>query len=378
MTKRIYLDHNANTAVAPSVAEAITNYLHHSLGNPSSIHYYGRQSKKYLTHARDTISKFLHVHSDEIIFTSGGTEGANLVIRGIFDGSMKGHIITSKAEHSSVYQTAKILEKYGVEVTYLDPGPLGAPSAQDVENAIKSDTKLIAIMSANNETGVKADIHGIADIASKHGVLFFVDAIAHLGKEVVDIPEGVSVMAFSGQKIHASTGVGFCYIKKSCKFPSHMTGGGHQFGRRAGTENLTGIIGLTEAVRLLSVELPEASKVMKSLRDQFENQLLNSLSNVYINGEGERVGNTSNLYFQGVDGETLLHKLDIAGIAASHGSACSSGGIEPSRVLLSMGYPLSRVNSSLRFSFSRYTTPEEVELAVAIIIRIVNELRALI
>lgn len=377
MNQRIYLDHNANTPVAPSVAKAIAAYLNDSVGNPSSVHYFGRQSKKYLIQARDTISKFLGVRTDEIVFTSGGTEGANLVIRGLFDGNCTGHLITSKAEHSCVYQTAKILEGYGLEVTYLDPGPHGAPSSQDVQNAIRPNTRLIALMSVNNETGIKTDIDSIAQVAHHHRIPFFVDAVAQFGRDHVSIPEGVSAMSFSGQKIHAPTGIGFCFIRKSFKFPAHMTGGGHQFGRRAGTENLTGIVGISEAVRLLDQGLPDAIEKMSMLRDSFEKKLMESLPNIYINGEGERVANTSNLYFEGVDGETLLQRLDLAGVAASHGSACSSGALEPSRVLIAMGYPMSRVNSSMRFSFSRMTTEQEVNAAIDIIINLVKELRSL-
>lgn len=377
MTQRIYLDHNANTPVALSVAEVINAYMRDSVGNPSSVHHYGRQSKKYLTQSRDTIANFLGVRTDEIVFTSGGTEGANLVIRGLFDNDRTGHMITSNAEHSCVYQTAKILEGYGLEVTFLEPGIRGAPTPEEVQKAIRPDTKLIALMSVNNETGVKTNIDAIAQIAHQHRIPLFVDAVAQFGRDHVTIPEGVSAMSFSGQKIHAPTGIGFCFIKRSFKIPSHMTGGGHQFGRRAGTENLTGIVGISEAVRLLSEGLPEAVEKMRALRDHFELQLIESLSNVHVNGEGERVANTSNLFFEGVDGESLLQKLDLAGVAASHGSACSSGALEPSRVLISMGYSMSRVRSSMRFSFSRMTTEEEVDRAIELIIKIVNELRLL-
>ncbi|ADI38309.1 cysteine desulfurase [Waddlia chondrophila 2032/99] len=375
MNKAIYLDHNANTFVAPSVIEAVADYMREVVGNPSSIHQYGRNSKKYYTQSRDYIARYLDVRPDEIIFTSGGTEGANLVIRGIFDkNNGKGHVITSTAEHSCVYKTVKMLEKRGIEATYLKPGLYGAPSAVNVKSAIRSDTCLIAIMSVNNETGVKADISSIAQIAQEAGVPFFVDGVAQFGRDTIKIPDGVSAMSFSGQKIHAPLGVGFCFVRKSFKLDSHMTGGGHQFGRRAGTENVSGIVGLAEAVRLLENELPEGLVKMQSLRDHFEEQLLAKLEGTAINGEGIRVANTSNLYFPEVDGEALLQRLDLAGVAASHGSACSSGGLEPSRVLLEMGYPLSRVRSSLRFSICRHTTREEIDQAIQVIVNAVNEL----
>lgn len=375
--KPIYLDHNANTFVAPSVLEAVSAYMREVVGNPSSIHHFGRNSKKYFTVSRDTIASYLGVRSDEIIFTSGGTEGANLVIRGIFDERQKGHVITSTAEHSCVYQTVKMLEKRGIEATFLKPGLNGAPSPADVKSAIRPDTCLIAIMSVNNETGVKSDIAGIAQVAQEAGVPFFVDGVAQFGRDEIKIPEGVSAMSFSGQKVHAPLGVGLCFVRKSFKLSCHMTGGGHQFGRRAGTENVPGIVGLAEAMRLLQKELPEGLVKMKELRDYFEQQIQARLNDTAVNGEGERVVNTSNIYFAGVDGETLLQKLDMAGVAASHGSACSSGGLEPSRVLLEMGYPLSRVRSSLRFSICRYTTLEEINRAVEIIVNTVNDLRSL-
>ena len=377
MNKTIYLDHNANTFVAPPVIEVVAAYMRDIVGNPSSIHRFGRNSKKHFTESRDFIAQHLGVRSDEIIFTSGGTEGANLVIRGLFDGKKKGHVITSTAEHSCVYQTVKILEKRGIEATYLKPGLYGAPSPDSVKSAIRPDTCLIAIMSVNNETGIKSDIHSIAQIAQESGVPFFVDGVAQFGKEEMKIPEGVSAMSFSGQKVHAPLGVGFCFIRKKLKLSSHMTGGGHQFSRRAGTENVPGIVGLAEAVRLLQKELPEGLVKMTTLRDHFEHQLLTRLEETAVNGEGERVVNTSNLYFSGVDGETLLQKLDLAGVAASHGSACSSGGLEPSRVLLEMGYPINRVRSSLRFSICRQTTREEIDQAVEIIVKTVNELRSM-
>lgn len=377
MNKSIYLDHNANTFVAPSVIKAVTDYMTDVVGNPSSIHQFGRNSKKYYTESRDCIAKYLGVRPDEVIFTSGGTEGANLVIRGIFNGQTSGHVITSTAEHSCVYQTVKILEKQGIEATYLKPGLVGAPSPEDVKAALRPDTRLIAIMSVNNETGVKTDIASIAAIAHAAGVPFFVDGVAQFGREIIEIPAGISAMSFSGQKVHAPLGIGVCFVRKSLKLTPHMTGGGHQFSRRAGTENVPGIVGLAEAVSLLKDELPEGLIRMRKLRDRFEGQILSRIEGTAVNGEGERVVNTSNLYFPGVDGETMLQKLDLAGVAASHGSACSSGGLEPSRVLLEMGYPLSRVRSSLRFSLSRHTTEEEIDRAVDIIVKVVNELVSL-
>jgi cysteine desulfurase len=376
MNKRIYLDHNAASMVDPRVIESIENYLRTYVGNPSSAHSYGRECRAILTKSRDTIAAYLGVRSDEILFTSGATEGANLVIRGLFCRKPIGHIITSGLEHSCVYNTIKELESLGCVVTYLETGEWGAVRPEAIQKALRPDTKLIAIMGANNETGVKTDVGGIASIAYTARIPFFVDAVALIGKETFCIPEGVSAMCFSGQKIHATQGTGFCFVRRNLKILPLVTGGDQQFGKRAGTENLPGIVGMCKAVSLLQDSLQHDSDRIGKLRDYFEKSLQNTLGNLQINGSGPRVGNTSNLYFPKIDGETLLSSLDMEGIAASHGSACESGAIEPSRILLNMGYPRDRVNSSLRFSFSRFTTQEEIETAIQIISKVVKRIRS--
>lgn len=375
MSSSIYLDHNANTNVDPIVALAISEYMEEMVGNPSSAHQFGRRSKKYLTTARDQIARYLSVRSDEIIFNSGGTEGANSIIQGVFDDRPKGHIITTVLEHSCVFNTVKLMqERGGVDATFVKTGKWGAPTPKAVESAIRNDTRLIAIMAANNETGVKSDIAAIAEVAQSANIPLFVDAVAQFGREELVISEGVSAMAFSGQKIHAPMGIGFCFIRRNFKLSPLISGGGQQFGRRAGTENMPGIVGLSIAVEQLSQLLPKVSNSMRGLRDYFERALIDRIPTIKINGDGPRVVNTSNLYFKGVDGETLLSKLDLAGVAASHGSACSSGSIEPSRILMNMDYSMERVRSSLRFSLSRTTTKEEIDTAIEIIVKAVCDL----
>lgn len=369
---RIYLDHNAAAPVDKRVVEAVDEYLRSYIGNSSSVHSFGRECRQVLTKCRDNIANYLNVRSEEIIFTSGGTEGANMVLRGLFYTKPEGHIITSSVEHSCVYNTVKELEKLGCTASYLHPGNLGAILPEDVERALTPNTRLIAIMAANHETGVKTDIESIADIAKRENIPFFVDGVALLGKEFVTIPSGVSAMSFSGQKIHAIQGTGFCFVRKNLKLSPLFTGGDQQFHRRAGTENLPGIVGLSKAIELLQVELPAASVRVKQLRDRFEKTLQDRFETVLINGTGPRVVNTSNICFEGVDGETLLTALDMQGIAASHGSACSSGSLEPSRILMNMDFSLERVNSSIRFSISRLTTEDEVNRACEIIIRILT------
>lgn len=370
MKNSIYLDNNANTPVDPRVAQKIIEYLQ-VVGNPSSTHHFGKKSLSYLTKARDTIAAFLKARPEEIIFTSGGTEAANMVIRGLFEEDPSGHIITSLVEHSCVFKSCQLLESKGVSVSYLPTGIYGAVTPQAVKDAIRPETRLIALMSVNNETGVKTDIEAIAKIAHEANIPFFVDAIAQLGREPIILYPGLSAMAFSGQKIHATKGVGFCFIKRNLKLSPLIIGGPQQFGRRGGTENLPGIAGLGEAIQILMENQNAYTQKMAHLRERFESQLKERIPGLLINGEGPRTVNTSNLSFPGIDGETLLIQLDREGIAASHGSACSSGALEPSRVLMKMGYPLERVKSSIRFSFSRNTTEEEISTTIELITSLV-------
>ncbi|MGA8163621.1 MAG: cysteine desulfurase family protein [Waddliaceae bacterium] len=375
MKETIYLDHNANTPLDPRVCEAINRYLSHGLGNPSSLHAFGRKSRGMLTRSRDVIAQFLCRRPDEIIFTSGGTEGANLFIRGLCDRVGSGHIITSGVEHPCVLAPIQLMEERGFRVSYLNPGLWGAVHPEAVRESLQSDTKLIALMAVNNETGVKTDVAAIAQIARENRIPFFVDAVALLGKEHFTIPEGVAGMCFSGQKVHATPGAGFCFIDRKIKLAPFSTGGGQEFGRRSGTENLPGIVGLAEAIAIIQEGLSLHSCTMQESRDRFEKELQMRLIDVLVNGEDPRVVNTSNLYFPGIDGETFLTALDMEGVAASHGSACQAGGVELSPVLLNMGLSPERVGSSIRFSFARTTTQEEVTKAVEIVERVVNRLR---
>lgn len=374
--KRIYLDNNASTFVDPQVADVVSYVLRHYPGNPSSPHHFGRESRSILIQAREVISQYLQVKPKEIVFTSGGTEGVNMIIKGIMSTLSGGHIITSNLEHSCVHSTIKLLCEQGNEATFLAPGMYGAVRPQDVQQAIRSDTRLIALMAVNNETGVKTDIEAIATIAENAGIPFLVDAVALFGKEYLQIPSGVSAMVFSGHKIHAPKGSGFVYVKSSLKFQPLLMGGEQENNRRGGTENLADIAGLAEAVKIMQRVLPAASLKMLQLREKFESDLVKELGDaVLFNGEAPRVCNTVNLSFEGVDGETLLAALDMEGIAASHGSACASGALEPSRVLLNMGMSLNRARGAIRFSLSRFTTEEEMDVVVQSIVRLVKKFK---
>lgn len=372
---RIYLDNNASTPIDPRVLQVVMQDLTESIGNPSSIHSFGQQSKGKLSKARKVIADYLGVRPQEIIFTSGGTEGANYILRGFFAKHPGGHLITSNIEHGCVFETAKLLEASGSSVTFLSPGEKGNIDPDSIRQALRPNTRMIALMAANNETGVKNDIQAVAEIAKEAKLFFLVDGVALLGKEPVTMPDGVSAMFFSGHKIHAPKGIGFIALRSKISLQPLLIGGEQEFGRRAGSENLSGIMGLAEAVSLLQEQLPAAEERMRTLRDYLEASLMAQLSDIKINGSGPRIANTSNLCFKGVEGETLLTALDLEGVAVSHGSACSSGALEPSRVLLNMGIPRSEAASSLRISLSRQTTKEEIDAFIKIVIKLINRLR---
>lgn len=372
---KIYLDNNASTPIDPRVLEVVIKDLSESVGNPSGIHSFGQHSRQKLSKARQTIAQALGVNAHEIVFTSGGTEGANYILRGFFSERPAGHLITSDIEHACVYGCAKFLEANGCAATFLSAGSSGVISPDAVRAALRPHTRLIALMAVNNETGVKTDLEAIAAIAQEANVFLFVDGVALLGKEHFSIPAGVSAMSFSGHKIHAPKGVGFAIVRSKLPLQPLLIGGEQEFGRRAGSENLSGIVGLAEAVRLLKEELPDAEQKMRALRDYFESELMRRLEGITINGSGMRVCNTSNICFAGVEGETLLTALDMAGIAVSHGSACSSGALEPSRVLLNMGLTRAQAASSVRFSLSRRTTKEEIDRTLEVLQGLVKRLR---
>jgi cysteine desulfurase len=374
MKKRIYLDNNGSTVLDPRVLQVVINDLESHYGNPSSAHSFGQESRNRLTKARSTIANILHVKPNEVIFTSGGTESLNMVLRGYLEKN-KGHVVTSSVEHSSVYSTLKALENTGCAVTYLSPGLWGAVTVDAVREALRPDTRLITLMSVNNETGVKTDIEGVAALAQERSIPFFLDGIAQLGKEPLVIPSGVSAICFSGHKIHAPKGIGLAIVRSNVKFPSICTGGFQEYGRRGGTENMSGIVGLAEAIRLLPLELPAASQRMAFLRDRLEQGILSKISGVNVNGQGPRIANTTNLSFADIEGEMLATSLDMEGVAVSHGSACASGALEPSRILLNMGISPALARSSLRFSLSRFTTEGEIDDCIEIVTRIIMRMR---
>lgn len=372
MKERIYLDNNATTPLDPNVLDAMIEELAAPPHNPSSIHFFGQEGKKVLADSRNTIAQFLDVKASEILFTSGGTEGMNLLIRGAFSGPGS-HIIASDIDHAASYNTLEDLRKMGADITYLPVGFYGAPETKDLQKALRPNTKLIVLSAANGETGVQLDIEGIASIAKRAGIPLVLDGVALMGKEPFTIPEGVSAMAFSAHKFHGPQGVGFAFVRSGLKLSPFLTGGGQEKKLRSGTENLPGIVGMARALTILDED--ESFAHMKSLREQFEALLTEEIPDIEINGDGPRLPNTSNLYFPGIDAESLLISLDMEMIAASYASACASGALEPSRTLLNMGYSKERASSSLRFSFSRFNTIQEINKAASVIITLVAKLR---
>lgn len=375
MNKRIYLDNNATTPLDPGVLDAMIGELAASPHNPSSIHSFGQEAKKILTDSRNTIATSLNVKPSEILFTSGGTEGMNLLIRGALS-DPSSHVIASPIDHACVFNTLEELREKEADITYLPIDFYGAPKVKDLQEAIQPHTRLIVLSAANSETGVKLEIEGIAAVAKRASIPLILDGVALLGKEPFFIPEGVAAMAFSAHKFHGPQGIGFVFVRSDLKLAPLLTGGGQEKKLRSGTENLPGIVGMTRALTIFDED--EDFAYMRSLREQFEARLIEEIPDVEVNGEGPRLPNTSNLYFPGIDAESLLISLDMKKIAVSYASACASGALEPSRTLLKMGYSKERASSSLRFSFSRMNTPEEIEKATEIIIALVGQLRTAI
>ena len=373
MTDRIYLDNNSTTLLDPAVRKHLQLFPHQPY-NPSSMHALGQEAKKLLVEAREKIARALKVPSSTLYFTSGGTESMNTLIQGLYPG--KGRILSSKIEHSCVHETLLKLQKDGVLVDYVPLDLEGAPSLEAILSQIQKETSMMVFSAVYSETGGKIDLERLAQLALQHQILLVIDGVALLGKEEFSLHPGISGMGFSSHKLHGPKGVGLAYIAKDCTCHPLLVGGPQEKGMRAGTENLEGIYGFALAVELSKNSLPQATQHMEELRVVFEKTLQEHLPDISINGKGPRICNTSNIYFPEVEAETLLIALDRAGICASAGSACSSGALEPSRVLLNMGHSRKQAKSSVRFSFSRLNTKQEIEQAASTIVDVVTRLRS--
>ena len=378
--RTVYLDNNATTMVAPEVLEEMLPYFSEQYGNPSSIHSFGGNVGKKLNEARHRIADGLGCQPSEILFTACGTEGDNTALHSALESQPdKRHIITTKVEHPAILNTVQHLEQNGYSATYLSVGKDGALDLDELRDSIRDDTALVSIMYANNESGVIFPIPKIAEIVKEHGVFMHTDAVQAVGKVPFKLSEvPVDFLVMSGHKIHAPKGVAAMYIRKGTPFRPYMLGGHQERGRRAGTENTTGIIGLGKAVELSMANIENENTVVKAKRDRLQRELMARIPDAIINGDTQpRLPNTLSIAFKYIEGEAMLLHLDRHGICASSGSACTSGSLEPSHVLRAMGVPFTFAHGSLRFSLSRYTTDEDIDLVVDVLPGIIENLRAM-
>ncbi|ACK70549.1 cysteine desulfurase NifS [Gloeothece citriformis PCC 7424] len=375
----IYLDNNATTKVDEEVLEAMLPYLTQYYGNPSSMHTFGGQVAKAVKTAREQVASLLGALDSEIVWTSCGTEGDNAAIRAALAAQPnKRHIITTAVEHPAVLNLCKLLEKQGYSVTYLSVNGEGLVDLAELEASITGNTALVSVMYANNETGVLFPIERIGSLAKERGALFHVDAVQAVGKISLDMKTStIDLLTLSGHKIHAPKGIGALYVRKGTLFRPFMIGGHQERGRRAGTENVPGIVALGKAAALAESHLGNVGREQQ-LRDYLEQTILAIIPDTVVNGHPlQRLPNTSNIGFKYIEGEAILLSLDKHGICASSGSACTSGSLEPSHVLRSMGLPYSVLHGSIRFSLSRYTTQGEIDRVLEVLPTIIDRLRAL-
>ena len=381
MEKMIYLDNAATTKTRPEVVEAMLPYFTESYGNPSSVYTFSAKSKEAVTKAREIIADSLGVKSNEIYFTAGGSEADNWALVAAAEAyEAKGkHIITSKIEHHAILHTCEYLEKRGYEVTYLDVDENGVVKLDELKKAIRPDTILISIMFANNEIGTIEPIKEIGAIAKEHGILFHTDAVQAYGHVPISADEyNIDMLSASGHKINGPKGIGFLYIRKGVKIRSFIHGGAQERRRRAGTENVPGIVGFGKAVQLAMDEMEERTKKEVEMREYLMEKVLREVPFTRINGSRtSRLPNNINFAFQFIEGESLLSKLEMAGICGSSGSACTSGSLDPSHVLLAIGLPHEIAHGSLRLTLSEENTMEEMDITADKIKEIVAYLREL-
>ena len=380
--KKVYLDNAATTRVRDEVISAMLPSFTEYHGNPSSLHLFAREAAKGLDAARAQVAAALNATPQEIVFTGGGSEGDNMVLRGIARAYQKqgAHIITSAVEHHAVLHTLEALEKeQGLSVTYLPVDEYGRVSAAQVEQAIRPDTILVSIMFANNEVGTIMPVEEIGRVCRAHKVLFHTDAVQAVGHVPIDVEAmHIDLLSLSAHKFHGPKGVGALYVRKGVRLPALITGGGQERKKRAGTENVPGIVGMGVAIELAVAELAENTKAMCALRDRLISGMEARIPEIKLNGHrSQRLPNNVNFSIRYIEGESILLMLDLNGIAASSGSACTSGSLDPSHVLLAMGLTHEVAHGSLRLTLSRYTTPEEIDYVLEILPPIIEKLRAM-
>lgn len=381
MKKIIYLDHAATTAARKEVVEAMMPYFTENFGNPSSIYSFAAANKKVITDVREKIASSLNTNARDIYFTAGGSESDNWALKATAEAyKNKGnHIITSKIEHHAILHTCEYLEKQGFEVTYIDVDENGILRLDQLKEAIRPETILISVMFANNEIGTIQPIKEIGEIAREHGILFHTDAVQAYGQVPIDVEElHIDMLSASGHKLNGPKGIGFLYIRKGLKLRSFIHGGAQERARRAGTENVTGIVGLGKAVEIAMDTMEERAKKETELRDYLITRILAEIPYARLNGDRvKRLPNNVNISFQFIEGESMLIMLDMAGICGSSGSACTSGSLDPSHVLLAIGLPHEIAHGSLRLTLGEENTKEEMDYVVEQLKEIVGKLRSM-
>jgi len=377
--KRIYLDHNSTTPLHPEVLEAMLPYYKEAFGNPSTIYSFGQETRKATDEAREKVANLIGASPEEIIFTSGGTEADNLALKGVAAAlEKKGkHIVTSSVEHHAVLSTLKYLEKRGYKVSFLPVDEYGFLDPKKVKEAITSQTVLISMMHGNNEVGTIEPISEIGEIAQKSGIYLHTDAVQTIGKIKVNVDDlKVDLLSLSAHKFYGPKGVGALYVRKGTRIHPLLHGGYQERRRRAGTENVAGIVGLGKAAEIASKEMVQQSRRESNLRDKLEKMIKENINHCRLNGHPtRRLPNTLNVSFEFIEGESLILNLDLKGIAASTGSACTSGSLEPSHVLMAMGVPPEIAQGSIRFSLGRDTGKEDIDYTVENLVEIVARLR---
>ena len=379
---RIYLDHNATTPPDPAVVDRLAHALREDFGNPSSVHHFGQRAKAALDEARSAVAGLISADPSEVIFTSGGTESDNFAIRGVAEALEVGgrkHLIASAIEHEAVLNTLKALARRGWRTTLLPVDESGVVSPAALEAALADDTALVSVMHANNEIGTIQPIAELARIAKTRRALFHTDAVQSAGKIRVDVKTlGVDLLSISGHKFYGPKGVGALWVRRGVRLQAPITGGKQERSRRAGTENVAGIVGLGVAAQLARVKMDDEAPRLAALRDRLEDGILRAVSGTAINGaRTPRVPNTTNISFERIEAESLLIALDLAGVAVSTGSACSSGTLEPSHVLKAMGFPPHRTQNSIRFSLGAANTDADIARVIQVLPGIVEKLRSL-
>lgn len=381
MSRIIYLDNAATTQVYPEVLESMMPYFTEYYGNPSSVYSFAGEANKAVTKARETLADLIHARAEEIYFTGGGSESDNWALKATAEayGNKGKHIITTKIEHHAILHACEYLEKNGYEITYLDVDEYGTVKLDDLEKAIRPDTILISVMTANNEIGTIQPIEEIGQIAKNHGVLFHTDAVQAFGHIEIDVDKmNIDMLSASGHKLNGPKGIGLMYIRKGVKIRSFIHGGAQERSRRAGTHNVPGIVGFAKAAEFAKASLSEKIAYETKLRDYLIDRVLDEIPHSRLNGEREkRLPNNANFCFRFIEGESLLILLDQKGICASSGSACTSGSLDPSHVLLAIGLPHEIAHGSLRLTLSEKTTKEEIDFTVDQLKKIVERLRSM-